>query len=81
MIYFILYLKVCEISLCCVSFSILKLLTSKSVLRNDLDLVEGEIKLVEVLQLEKRLTGHLAQRVPGHVQAEQVPGEGVSSFA
>ena len=77
MIYFILYLKVCEISLCCVSFSILKLLTSKSVLRNDLDLVEGEIKLVEVLQLKKRLAGHLAQRVPGHVQAEQVPGEGV----
>ena len=54
----------------------MKLLTSKSVLRNDLDLVEGEIKLVEVLQLEKRLTGHLAQRVPCHVQAEQVPGEG-----
>ena len=36
-------------------------LTSESVLLDVLDLIEGEVKLVEVLELEQSLAGHLVQ--------------------
>ena len=47
--------------------------TSESVFLDVLDLVEGQVELVEVLKLEQGLAGHLAQRVPSHVQSKQVP--------
>ena len=50
-------------------------LTSESVLLDVLDLIEGEVELVEVLELEQSLAGHLVQRVPGHVQPKEVPGK------
>ena len=54
-----------------------KRVTSKSVLLDVLDFVEGEVELVEVLELEQGLAGHLAQGVARHVEAQEIPGEGV----
>ena len=58
-----------------------KRLTSKSVLLDVLDFVEGEVELVEVLQLEQGFAGHLVQRVAGHIQAEEIPGKALMRAA
>ena len=50
-------------------------LTSKSALLDDLDLVEGEVELVEVFKREQRFTGNIVQRVPRHIQPEKVPAK------